>query len=61
MFYSLFLYGIINWMLKKIPIRNGGSQMGKRTYTNGGCSIRTSAYDGGGGQIFHFSTYILIE
>ena len=24
MFYSLFLYGIIDWILEKIPVRNGG-------------------------------------
>ena len=32
-FYSLFLYGIIDWILKNFPVRNGrGDQMGKSTY-----------------------------
>ena len=35
--------------LKRFPLEmeGGGSQMGKSTYTNGGCSKRTPAYDGG--------------
>ena len=52
MLYSLFLYGIIDWILEKIPVRSGDSQMGKRAYTNGGCSKRTSVHDGGEGQTF---------
>ena len=60
MFYSPFLYGIIDWILEKIPVRNRGSQMGKSTYTNGSCSKRTCAYDGGGvGSNFcHFSACV---
>ena len=34
MLYSLFLYEIIDWILEKIPVRNGGSKMGReRTQT----------------------------
>ena len=48
MFYSLFLYELIDWILEKIPVRNRGSQMGKNMYTKGrGYSKRSSAYDGG--------------
>ena len=37
--------------LKTLPLEMGrGGQMGKSTYTIGGRSKRTCAYNGGGGQ-----------
>ena len=51
LFYSLFLHGIIVWVFKNTPLRNGtGGQMGKSTYTIGGRSKRTCAHNGEGGQ-----------
>ena len=64
MFYCLFVYVIIDWTFLKIPVRNGGGQVGKSMYAmEGGRSKRTSTYDGGrGGQIFAiFGAYVLIE
>ena len=54
MFFSLFLYGIIYWIFKNIPLEIvGGGLSGLCTYAMGGArSMRTCAYDGGGGQIF---------
>ena len=61
-FYSLFLYGLIDWIFESFPIGNGGL-MGKSTHTmGGGRSMRTCAYDGGRGSSFcNFGAYVLME
>ena len=53
MFYSLFVYGIIDWICKNIPAKNGRGQMGKSTYAmGGGRGKRICAYDGASSQMF---------
>ena len=38
--------------LKTFPLEMRGYQIGKRMYAVEGCSMRTCAYDGGGGHFF---------
>ena len=63
MFFSLFLYGIIYLIFKNIPLKIVGGLKWYEYVRNGGArSMRTCAYDGGGGSNFcHFSEYVLIE
>ena len=63
--FSIFLYGIIDWIFEKIPVRNVGGGSGRWEYVGneGARSMRTCAYDGGraGSNFCDFSAYILIE
>ena len=64
MFYSLFLYGIIYWIFKIIPVRNNGEGLEWHEYVRnwGDLSMRTCAYDGRrASNFFHFGAYVQIE
>ena len=64
MFFSLFLYGIIYWTFKNIPLKmtKGGLKLYEYVRNRGARSMCTCAYDGGGGSNFcHFGAYVLIE
>ena len=66
MFFRLFLYGIIYWIFKNIPLEIVGGWLKSYEYVRdggGARSMRTCAYDGGGGgQIFViFGAYVLTE
>ena len=54
MLFSLFLYGIIYWVFKNIPLKIGGLKWDEYVRNRGEArSMRTYSYDGGrGGQIF---------
>ena len=53
MFFSLFLYGIIYWIFKNIPLEVvGGLKWYEYVRNRGAHSMRTCAYERGGGQIF---------
>ena len=63
MFYCLFPYGIIDRIIKNIPVGNGMGIRWVRVRTLlGGHSKLTCACNGGGGSnFFHFGAYVLIE
>ena len=65
MFFSLYLYGIIYWIFKSIPLEivvGGGLKWNEYVRNRGARSMRTCTYDGGGGLNFcHFGAYVLIE
>ena len=54
MLLSLFLYGIIYWILKNIPLEivGGGLKWYEHVRNRGARSMRTCAHDGGGGVKF---------
>ena len=64
MFCQLFLYEIVDWICKKIPVRNGERGGGQEYVCNSGRgrSKRMSAYDGGrGSDPCHFNANVIIE
>ena len=54
MLYSVFLYGIISWMFKNIPVRNGGGV--RSTYAMKGVvvSVHVRTMGGEGSNFGHF-------
>ena len=62
MFFSLLLYGIIDWIFKNITVRNGGGGVRwVRVRTQWGHSKRTYAYNGGEVKFLAFGAYVLNE
>ena len=62
-YYSLFLYGLIDWIFKSFPIRNWWVLDGKEYVRNGGvvASVRVRTMGEGGSNICYFGAYVLIE
>ena len=59
MLYSLFLYGVIDWLFKNISFRNKGTdRMDETTYAERGVveSVHVLAW-GSGSNVCHFGAY----
>ena len=63
MFCSLFLYGIIDWVFKNIPIGNREGVRWVAVCMQWGviASIHVHMMGGGGSNFGHFGVYVLIE
>ena len=61
--FSLFLFGIFIGYLNTFPLEiAGGFEWHEYVHNGGARSMRTCAYDGGGGSNFcHSGAYVLLE
>ena len=60
-FFSLFLYGLIDWIFESFPIRNGGGLDGKEYVRNVGvvACVRLRTIEEEGFNFCYFGAYVL--